>query len=1023
VGLFYAGDCTPSDILPSLTVSEEPDSMAPIPATWEIRPEFFTENGKGRATISYPENADLYGTGEGVGPLRKNGREVIMWNTDNYAYATDEGKRLYQSHPWVLGVREDGSAFGILADNTWKQTFYLEHPLHIESEGPPFRIFILEGESPQEVMTLLGSLTGTMDLPPLWALGYQQCRYSYYPDTRVMEIANAFREKQIPCDVIWMDIDYMNGYRIFTFDPSGFSDPAALNQYLHNLDFKTVYMIDPGVKEDAEYFVYQQGTDADIWVQDAGEDEYHGDVWPGSCAFPDFTMPGAREWWSGLYEDFMSLGIDGVWNDMNEPAVFNGPDNSMPTDNIHRGGDGLPEDVHLRYHNVYGMLMVQATREGVMTANPEKRPFVLTRANYIGGNRYAATWTGDNVSSWDHLRLSIPMSLNLSLSGQLFSGSDIGGFSGSPTPELLAHWMAVGAFYPFSRNHTSSGTADQEPWALGTETEQASRLALNRRYRLLPYYYTLFREASQIGLPVMQPVFFADPTNPALRSEQEAFMIGEALLVVPRWADKPALPNGLWRKISVAGEDYTTESYQPFLKQKEGTVIPLAQPMLSTEGFCNDSITLLVSPDAERMAEGRLYADEGNGFAYQTGYFNNTRFEVLPHGTDSLRLICHHESGLMELPDRIWRIGLVYNYGIVYSGWCADSVIYIPYTGDLLAEISEPEEGQEFDEMADINIKANTKGTLVVDKVKFFANDQLIATDKTAPYEYHWQDVESGIYYLSVQAVVQDTLQVSSDAIKIKVGNPGDGEILRQIWTDIPGYLITDFTSDPDYPDNPDQEDLLTTFSSPINQMDNYGSRIIGYVHPPQDGDFIFSINGDDYCELWLSPDENYATLELIAEVPGWTSPGEWDKYPEQESEAITLEKGKKYAIMALQKEDGVGDHVQVAWTYDEQIRNIIEGDFLSAPDETPIGIPGTPALETLRIYPNPASEILHITGPKNSWQMELVNLSGQVIYQQTISQNQTEINIDISHITAGLYIVRLYSQQQVNSKKILIRQ
>lgn len=250
-------------------------------------------------------------------------------------------------------------------------------------------------------------------MPPLWALGFHQCRFTYTPDSRVKEVIDEFRARRIPCDVIWMDIDYMNGFRIFTFDKKNFPDPTGLNDYIHSKDFKAVYMIDPGVKIDKKYFVYRQGTKGDHWVKKSDGKTFVGKVWPGNCVFPDFTNPATREWWGSLYKDFIATGIDGVWNDMNEPSVFDSPNKTMPIDNIHMGGGALPRDIHLRYHNVYGMLMVESSRQGILNANPDKRPFVLSRANFLGGQRYGATWTGDNASTWQYLRMSIPMSLNL----------------------------------------------------------------------------------------------------------------------------------------------------------------------------------------------------------------------------------------------------------------------------------------------------------------------------------------------------------------------------------------------------------------------------------------------------------------------------------------------------------------------------------------------------------------------------------------------------------------------------------
>ncbi|MGM0484943.1 MAG: TIM-barrel domain-containing protein, partial [Candidatus Krumholzibacteriota bacterium] len=508
IAVFYPTGFQPEAVMPSFALVEEPDEISAVPGSWRVSPEFRIIRGRFTASFPVKRGTSLYGTGEVTGPLVRNGTIRTLWNTDNWAYSRYGGNQLYQSHPWVLAVRIDGSSYGILCDSTWRMTIDLNNGIRFSSSGPPFRVIIIDRESPQEVMKALGNLTGRMELPPLWALGYQQCRYSYYPDLRVREIADQFRERRIPCDVIWHDIHYMNGYRVFTFDRDRFPDPAGTNRYLHERGFRTVWMIDPGVKAEPGYFVYNSGSELDIWTRAADGRDFIGRVWPGDCVFPDFTMPAARLWWASLYQKFMETGVDGVWNDMNEPALFDTDSRTMPEDNLHRGGGEIPPGPHARYHNIYGMQMVRATRLGISRVNPDRRPFVLTRANYLGGQRYAATWTGDNRANWSHFRMSIPMTINLSLSGQPFNGPDIGGFDGNATPGLFGHWIAVGAFYPFCRAHTANNTDNQEPWEFGGDIEAVSRTALERRYRLLPYLYSLFHEASTAGMPVMRPVFF-----------------------------------------------------------------------------------------------------------------------------------------------------------------------------------------------------------------------------------------------------------------------------------------------------------------------------------------------------------------------------------------------------------------------------------------------------------------------------------------------------------------------------------
>ena len=665
VAVFYPQGYDASQHQPSPIFEREPAAIWPLSDNWQLRPVFSIQDGKNLATIKVGDDVDLYGTGEVTGPLRRNGIEISLWNIDTPAYGVDNGSHLYQSHPWVMGVRKDGTAFGIIADNTWRQSIKTGREVVFESQGPAFRVIVIERESPKAVMKALAELTGTMKLPPLWALGYQQCRFSYQPDTRVKEIADLLRYHRIPSDVIWMDIDYMDGYKIFTFNPKEFPEPKKLNDYLHQNHFKAVYMIDPGVKVEQGYFVDDQGTEADYWVKDKDGKPFVGNVWPGECHFPDFTRPEVRMWWATLYKDYMAQGIDGVWNDMNEPSVFGGPETSMPADNRHLGGDGLSAGSHLRYHNVYGLNMVKASQQGLLLANPQKRPFILSRSNFLGGHRYAATWTGDNLSSWEQLKLSVPMSLTLGLSGQPFNGPDIGGFCESANGELLAHWTAMGVFFPFVRNHSIKGSADQEPWAFGEQVLNSCRTSIERRYKLMPYIYTLFREASVDGMPVMRPVFMADAKDLSLRAEDKAFLLGGDLMIVPAWAEKVAMPKGDWQPITLENKP---DDYQAKLYQRPGSVIPVANLAQSTDELRTDSLTLFVCLDGAMKADGSLYEDEGDGFSYRDGNYRMTRMEAHADGKN-LSVALYSEEGMMETPRRVLRIGYIRKGKIIYSKW------------------------------------------------------------------------------------------------------------------------------------------------------------------------------------------------------------------------------------------------------------------------------------------------------------------------------------------------------------------
>lgn len=664
IAVFYPKNYDATQHQPSpIFVHELTPSTLHLPSS-TLQPVFTTTaDGHSIATIHVGSDVDLYGTGEVTGPLRRNGRTISLWNVDTPAYGVDGGSHLYQSHPWVMGLRPDGTAFGIIADNTWKQTITTSDDIVFNSEGPAFRVVIIERESPQAVMQALVSLTGTMELPPLWSLGYQQCRFSYHPDTRVKEIADLLRQHRIPSDVIWMDIHYMDSYKIFTFHPKEFSDPKGLNDYLHQKKFKTVYMIDPGVKAEPGYFVDDQGTAGDYWVKDRDGKPYVGNVWPGPCHFPDFTREEVRTWWATLYKDYMATGIDGVWNDMNEPSVFGGPGGTMPVDNRHSIGS------HLRFHNVFGLNMVRASRQGLLLANPDKRPFILSRSNFLGGHRYAATWTGDNLSSVDQMKLSVPMSLTLGLSGQPFNGPDIGGFCENANAELLAQWTAMGVFFPFVRNHTIDGSVDQEPWAFDGAVLDACRTAIERRYLLMPYVYTAFREASIDGMPVMRPLFMADPKDRSLRSEDQAFLLGGDLMITPRWAENVAQPhNGSWQIVNLTAVPAHRDDYQPELRQRPGSIIPMANLAQSTAELRTDSLTLLVCLDTNGKACGQIYEDDGDGFSYREGNYLLSRFDATLQKRQ-LTVTTAPAEGKRPQADRTLRIGYVKNGRVQYSDW------------------------------------------------------------------------------------------------------------------------------------------------------------------------------------------------------------------------------------------------------------------------------------------------------------------------------------------------------------------
>ncbi len=608
-----------------------------------------------------PHGTAIYGLGEKTGPLDKVGRAWTLWNSDTPAYgeATDP---LYKSVPFFISER-DGRYHGVFFDNPWRSSFdfgQLDRGVaSFGAEGGELNYYVIAGPHPKDVIRGYSDLTGCVPLPPKWALGYHQCRYSYYPESRVREIAATFRDKQIPCDVIYFDIDYMDGYRSFTWHPQRFSDPNRLMADLHAMGFHAVTIIDPGIKNEAGYFVYDQGSAVNAWLTRPDGKPYVGRVWPGPTVFPDFTSPKVRDWWAGLFPPFVaSCGVDGIWNDMNEPADFDGPNHSVPLD-LRHDNEGQPAP-HAAVHNVYGMQMARATFEGLKRARPDQRPFTITRATYAGGQRYGACWTGDNISSWEHLRMSISMVAGAGVSGLPFIGPDIGGFVGGATPELYARWIQAASLFPFCRTHTAKGNPDQEPWSFGPEVEAVARQALERRYAMLPYLYTMFEEASRTGLPIVRPLWLEFPAIKGWWMDQ-VFMVGSEVLVLPTiWPGARDrvhwLPPGVWFDgntglIHAAGQPVNLPADLQTLPHfvRAGAILPMQSLVQTTASAPSEPLILDVWPLGE--SEGWLYEDDGATFAYTRGEYRRTRFTCRATG-ESVELTIHAPEGGYTPPAR-----------------------------------------------------------------------------------------------------------------------------------------------------------------------------------------------------------------------------------------------------------------------------------------------------------------------------------------------------------------------------------
>ena len=597
-------------------------------------------NGGFRVTKKMPEDEMYSGLGDKTS-LNLRNQAFTLWNTDAFGWqeSTDP---LYKAIPFFMALRH-GRAYGIFLDNTWRTWFDFgktsRDSYSFGSDGGELDYHFFFGPGPRAVLMDYAKLTGTPPLPPMWALGYQQCRYSYYPEARVREVARLFREKKIPADVIYLDIDYQQSNRPFTVDRERFPHFEQMIADLRREEFHVVTITDPHLAKLAGYRPFDEGSARDLFVKNADGSLYVGRVWPGDSVFPDFTLTAARLWWGTLYEDFLKMGVSGFWNDMDEPAIFERLDKTMPLTTRHRLDDGTSLD-HRAAHNIYGMQNSRATYEGLLKLQGNERPFVLTRATYAGGQRYAASWTGDNSSTWNHMRMTLPTLLNLGISGFGLVGVDIGGFNGSPTPELLTRWMGLGAFNPVYRNHGNKGTADREPWVNGPEHEQWRRQFIEQRYRMMPYVYTLAEEMSRTGVPMMRPLFLEFPREEWLKANQEEFMFGPAMLVAPQvWEFtghfRVLLPQGDWYdyrtgKLLHGGEkDADPVDVEPRADElpvyvRAGSIIPHQPLVQSTQETPQGPLELRVYPGAD--CGGSLYLDDGHTFNYKKGEYLRQSF-------------------------------------------------------------------------------------------------------------------------------------------------------------------------------------------------------------------------------------------------------------------------------------------------------------------------------------------------------------------------------------------------------------
>ncbi|MGB5661912.1 glycoside hydrolase family 31 protein [Eudoraea sp.] len=634
---------------------------------WEENYEFGGNSVKMSKITQSAES--FYGMGDKATHSNLKGKRVSNWVTDSYAYSKDQDP-LYKAIPFYIGLHNN-IAYGIFFDNTFRTNFDFAHERRnitsFWADGGEMNYYFFYGPEMSKVVSDYTDLTGTPEMPPLWALGFHQSKWSYFPESNVKKIAAKFRSLKIPCDAIYLDIDYMDGFRCFTWDKKKFPDPKAMIQDLYKDGFKTVVMIDPGIKVDKDYWVYQEAIKNDYFCKRGDGPLMRGKVWPGECSFPDFTNPKVREWWAGLYKELMSeTGAHAVWNDMNEPAIMEVPSKTAPLDTRH-DFDGHPCS-HRKAHNIYGTQMVRATYEGVKKYVYPKRPFVITRAAYAGAQRFCSTWTGDNVATWEHLWIANVQVQRMCMSGMSFVGSDIGGFAEQPNGELFARWIQLGVFHPFFRVHSSGDHGDQEPWSFDKEVTNIVRKFIELRYQLLPYLYTMFWKYSNDNIPMLKPLVYYDQEDTQTHFRTDEFIFGEQILVCPvqepnALGRRMYIPKGKWHNF------WTGEVVEGGMEKwvaadidkipifiKEGAIIPKypVQQYVGEKDIEELILEVYYKYGIERSA---VYEDAQDGYDYTKGSYSLRNFKL--NGKENELIIQQFKNGTFITPYKTFKLNLI----------------------------------------------------------------------------------------------------------------------------------------------------------------------------------------------------------------------------------------------------------------------------------------------------------------------------------------------------------------------------
>jgi len=598
------------------------------------------------------ESEASYGAGERAFNLNLRGREYTFWNTDSGGYSRGEEPINY-SIPMHVNVHDMG-LFGIFWDNSARGTIKIginsSDKMRFEFEMGQISYYIFTGQSLDSILERYTDLTGRMPMPPLWALGYHQSRYSYMNTKDVLDTARKMRELNIPCDAIYLDIHYMVGYRVFTWDKERFEDLADMIVQLHEMGIRLVTIVDPGVKIDEDYIGYQSGMENEVFMTYPDGEPVAGVVWPGLTHFPDFSDEKARNWWAEMLTPLLDTGVDGLWNDMNEPLFFGKGGATYPADYALMSIEGKG-GTHQEFHNIYGMMMGKATLSALEKHRAGKRQFNIIRAGYAGAQRYASSWTADNRATWDDLYLSIAVTLNKAISGQSFTGPDIGGFIDDTTGELLVRWLQAGAFLPFYRNHSAVDTIRQEPWLFGDDYLDAGRKAIQLRYKLMPYLYDAFAKCHQFGYPIVAPLWILAPQNPVVREIDDCYLIGRDILVAPivqqdSLRRQVYLPDGNWydyhsREMHVGEQWIMTEAPLDHLPLfvRAGRIIA-EWDVLDDLRQKTDTLRLYVYAGNGQTV---IYDDAGEGLECNEGDYAWHGFEMQQRG--QTLMIQHHTVG------------------------------------------------------------------------------------------------------------------------------------------------------------------------------------------------------------------------------------------------------------------------------------------------------------------------------------------------------------------------------------------